>query len=127
MAKQDSTDLLALTVSRDIYIGLPSAAASALDPLSFPRSAAVGPVLGLVQLEAIKAVFARRVMQAVATIPNATRQREAIIASHRQMGAELLAKFDVKDVVDIPSRQYAAAHQFLEGVVLAFGQTQLHS
>ncbi|MDB4873333.1 MAG: hypothetical protein JWL97_4337 [Gemmatimonadales bacterium] len=117
MAKHDFTGLRAQAASLGIDIGNPAVSSSALEP----RGAAVGPVLGLVQLEAIKAVFERRVMEAVATFPDAMRQRDAIITGYRKMGAELLAKFDVKDVVDIPSRQYAAAHQFLEGVVLAFG------
>jgi hypothetical protein len=117
MAKQHSTDLIALAAGRDI--GNSSVSSSLELPLQ-PHTAAAGPVLGLIQLEVLKAAFSRRVMQAVATISDATRQRTAIIAGYRTMGAELVATFNVGDIVDIPSRHFAAALQFLEGFELGF-------
>jgi hypothetical protein len=117
MAKHDSTDLIALAADRDIDN---SSVSSSLELPLQSHTAAAGPVLGLVQLEVLKATFSRRVMQAVAIISDAARQRTAIITGYRTMGAELVATFNVGDIVDIPSRQFAAALQFLEGFELGF-------
>jgi hypothetical protein len=119
MAKHDSTELLALAVRGNVDSS--PVTSSAHHPLSDPGSKAAGPVLGLIQVEVMKNVFMRRVNQAVATIPNVTWHREAIISSFDRIGAGLFSTFAVKAVEDIPSNQFAAACQFIESFVLDFG------
>jgi hypothetical protein len=119
MAKHDSTELLALAVRGNVDSS--PVTSPAHRPLSDPGSKAAGPVLGLVQLEAMRNVFTRRVKEAIAMIPNVTWHREAIIFSFDRIGAGLFSKFDVKGVEDIPSNQFAAACQFIESFALDFG------
>lgn len=78
-----------------------------------------GPPLGIVQLYAIKAIMDARVMSAVAAIQDPLGQRAGIIAAYCGLAADLLAKFSVGDVIDIPSRHFAAAREFPESAALA--------
>lgn len=116
MAKHDSTELLAVGIAASTRRTDPPAQ---LPPCA--HSIAARPVLGLVQLEALRIAFSRRVMAGIATIPNVAWHREAIVSSHDRMGAGLLAKFDVKGIEDIPSDQFTAARQFMESFELDFG------
>lgn len=122
MAKHDSTELLTAAVGGGTHIVDPSGTSPGLAQCRAQCSTVTGPVLGVVQLEALRTVFSRRVTAAVASIPDAATQRAAIITCYRKMGSELLARFDVKDVVDIPSTQFGVAHQFLERVALDCGR-----
>ena len=70
--------------------------------------------LNAAQLEAIKAIMNRRVMGAVANVSGYLAKRVAIITVYPRLGADLLAKFAVPDVVDIPAEQFVAACEFLE-------------
>lgn len=120
MAKHDSTELLAVAVVTNTNIVDPAASATKIQQYS-RSSTAVGPFLGLMQMEALRIAFSRRVMAAIATIPNVAWHREAIVSSHGRLGAGLLAKFDVTSVEDIPADQFTAARQFLESFELDFG------
>jgi hypothetical protein len=103
MAKQDFTPALAAAHHE-----------KAVKPLDSDACA----MLCTDQLQAIKAVLDSRVMAAVATISDPACQRAAIITTYRRLGADLLAKFSVRDVVDIPSHQFAAAREFLATVAV---------
>lgn len=121
MAKHDSTELLAVRAIVDHSIVDPSLTSPKLQQCPSSRDTAVRPVLGLMQVESLRIAFSRRVMAAIATIPNVAWHREAIVSSHDRMGAGLLAKFEVKGIEDIPSDQFTAARQFLESLELDFG------
>jgi hypothetical protein len=86
-----------------------------------PPAGSTVPKLGPVQLEAIKSIMSRRVLNAVANILDRITKLAAIATVYRRLGADLLARFSVPDVVDIPAEQFAAACEFLEATPVAMG------
>ena len=75
--------------------------------------------LTLIQLEAVRSIMNRRVMSAVAHLSDRVTKLAAIVVVYRRLRADLLAKFAVPDVVDIPVEQFVAACEFLEAVSVA--------
>lgn len=106
MAEQDFTPALAAARHEQVAKAIPGDGDSAL---------------GIIQLYAIKSIMDRRVMSAAEAIQDPLAQRAVLITAYRGLGADLLAKFSVRDVVDIPSRKFAAAREFLESVALTTG------
>lgn len=72
--------------------------------------------LGVNELDALQAIFKRRVTEAVSEIPDMMNRGKAIAVVFRRMGGALVEKFDVRDVVDIPRDQFTVAREFLEAL-----------
>ena len=76
-------------------------------------------VLGPRHLGEIKAILAKRVMEAVtAGVVDPMNQHRAIERAYRNIAAALLARFAVADVTEIPAAKFLAAREFVETVAV---------
>jgi uncharacterized protein with GYD domain len=75
--------------------------------------------LGPRHLGEIKAILAKRVMEAVtAGVVDPMNQHRAIERAYRNIAAALLARFAVADVTEIPAAKFLAAREFVETVAV---------
>lgn len=64
-------------------------------------------------LDQLKQIMASRVTECVAAIPDPMNRRAAIVTAHTRMATELVCRFGVRDVTQIPAQQFELARDFL--------------